>query len=59
MAPRPVTARPPIGAKQPAYRCHACAATFTAWAPAERHADAERHHRIEVIVHRARTQPGR
>jgi hypothetical protein len=35
----------------PTYRCHTCAATFTAWAAAERHADSERHHRIELIVH--------
>lgn len=32
------------------YRCAACAATFPAWAPAERHADAEHHHRVEVIL---------
>lgn len=32
------------------YRCHACAATFTAWAPAERHADSEHHPRIEVLI---------
>ena len=32
------------------YRCHACSAFFDALAPAERHADAERHHRLEVLV---------
>ena len=31
------------------YRCIRCGRTFTAWAHAERHADAERHCRIEVI----------
>jgi hypothetical protein len=36
--------------KPPRYRCHACAATFTAWSPAERHADAEHHHRIALIL---------
>lgn len=34
----------------PRYRCHACGATFTAWSKAERHSDAERHYRLEVIV---------
>jgi len=32
------------------YRCHTCGAVFAAWAPAERHADAERHHRMELIL---------
>jgi hypothetical protein len=32
------------------YRCRICGATFTTWATAERHADAEHHHRIEVIL---------
>lgn len=32
------------------YRCVRCGRTFTAWAPAERHADADRHCRIEVVV---------
>jgi hypothetical protein len=41
----------------PTYRCHVCAATFTAWAPAQRHADAEHHHRIEVIVHPEDKEP--
>ena len=42
------------------FRCHACAATFTAWAPAERLADAEHHHRIELILSPARpNQPRR
>jgi hypothetical protein len=40
------------------YRCHICAATFTAWAPAERHADAEHHHRIEVLAIDHRTEGG-
>lgn len=29
------------------WRCHDCPATFTTWAAAERHADKERHPRIE------------
>lgn len=32
------------------YRCHACGATFTAWAPAQRHSDAERHHRLDITT---------
>lgn len=32
------------------YRCHACGTTFPAWAPAQRHADTARHHRIELVV---------
>lgn len=32
------------------YRCHACAATFAARSPAERHADDEHHHRLELIL---------
>jgi hypothetical protein len=31
-------------------RCHRCGATITAWAPAERHAWAEHHVRIELIT---------
>lgn len=38
------------------YRCHTCAATFTAWAPAERHADAEHHRRIEVVLDQSRRE---
>lgn len=34
----------------PPYRCHTCGATFKAWAPAERHADAEHHHRIALVL---------
>lgn len=41
----------------PRYRCRTCAATFTAWAPAERHADAERHCRIEVVIHPEQKEP--
>lgn len=32
------------------YRCHHCGAQFVAWAPAERHADAEHHPRVEVVL---------
>lgn len=32
------------------YRCHFCGAPFTAWAPAQRHADTERHHRLELVI---------
>jgi hypothetical protein len=32
------------------YRCHACGAMFTAWATAQRHADGEHHHRVEVLL---------
>lgn len=32
------------------YRCNACGATFTTWAPAERHADVEHHHRVELTL---------
>ncbi len=39
------------------YRCHTCAATFTAWAPCERHSDAEHHHRIDVALVEAK-EPG-
>jgi transposase-like protein len=35
---------------QPRYRCHACGATFAARALAERHADAEHHHRVEILL---------
>lgn len=38
----------------PRYRCHTCGATFAAYAPAERHADAEHHHRIDVILNPTR-----
>lgn len=34
----------------PRYRCHTCAAEFKAWAPAEKHADSERHHRIDLVL---------
>ena len=34
----------------PRYRCRTCGTTSTSWAAAERHADTERHHRIEVIL---------
>ena len=37
------------------YRCHQCAATFTAWATAQRHADEARHHRIELSLRRELT----
>ena len=39
------------------YRCASCGATFAAWAPAERHADAERHHRLEVLVRTEDKEP--
>ena len=32
------------------YRCGSCGQAFTAWAPAERHADTEQHQRIETIL---------
>lgn len=32
------------------YRCARCGATFTAWAPAQAHADAHGGARIEVIL---------
>ena len=44
------TAAPPGKAARPdrpIYRCHGCGDTFTAWAPAERHADQPGHRRIE------------
>ncbi len=34
------------------WRCHSCLELFTAWAPAERHADAHRHRRIEFDLRR-------
>jgi hypothetical protein len=33
-----------------AYRCHTCGATFTAWAPAQRHADEHHHARLELVL---------
>lgn len=35
---------------KPRFRCHTCGAEFTAWAKAERHADAEHHHRVDLVV---------
>lgn len=35
--------------KRIAWRCHKCGATFTAYAPAERHADSHGGGRIEVV----------
>jgi hypothetical protein len=32
------------------FRCHDCGATFTAYAPAERHANAPGHRRIEAVI---------
>jgi hypothetical protein len=32
------------------WRCHACAATTTVWAQAERHAHGAGHHRIEIVL---------
>lgn len=32
------------------WRCHSCGELLTAWAAAERHADQNRHHRIEVLL---------
>lgn len=42
---------------QPRYRCHACGVSFKAWAPAERHADTERHHRLELVLSAAVQHP--
>lgn len=41
------------------YRCHACSTEFAAWAATERHADVERHHRIELILAPTNQQGGR
>ena len=32
------------------WRCHICGQTFAAWAPAERHADATGHPRLELVL---------
>ncbi len=39
-APRTARPRPPRPG-EPTHRCRACGATFTEWAPAERHVNAE------------------
>jgi hypothetical protein len=44
--------------RPPRYRCHSCGATFTAWTQCERHADAEHHHRVELILHPVPTKKG-
>jgi len=39
------------------WRCHRCGDVFTAWAAAERHADLERHPRLENILNPTRRKP--
>lgn len=38
--------------KQKRWRCHTCGQTFTAYAPAERHADSHGGARLEIEVSR-------
>lgn len=45
------TARPPsLSTRADRYRCGTCGAMFTAWAPAERHADTHGGARLEMVL---------
>ena len=37
---------------RPRWRCNDCGELFSAWAAAERHADATGHHRLELLLGR-------
>jgi hypothetical protein len=42
--------QPPKPRARESWKCHDCGETFTQWAPAQRHANENRHVRIELVL---------